>query len=781
MADALTAAHVARLAPPPPCAPELSIRRMERAGRAEEVLAPTAWTDARVEAWLDGAPAGPLDLPLAGAVRRHARDWADPGAARGRLDATAADALAAALEAAMLAGWAAPAPPLFAGPLDIADLATVQGRDSLARRKAACVQARLAASAAPALADRLRAVAEAIDRCDGERDACADPARNPALTRALREARGAGADDALLRDALRPGAAWQAGDFKPPPPLVVHGGGEAGARLAAEAAWRGGAVIVCGSTQDAAATAVVAAAPQLAINLSHPDLASDVRDGEARLDGLARLLALAAQEGGALTVTGLHARLVGQGLTYDTDAARAAASLLVARLRAQQVTTVGGSAPALVLNDDARLALRLDGAGGARAWTGAVQPVRCADGATALAVVDVALAGLARLGVAPAEARAALLGARRLPAEGPLSSAALQALGFTAHELGRAQAALAAGAPDLVAAFAPHVIGEGFVRDALGAPPEALADPRLDVLALAGVGRDALAEARAAIFGDPAGATLAAAARALVAPAAGLNADAEPRMAAALASAGARSLHCWRADAEASVEEVARRAAAAPAAWIARSPDLRPLGLPPEAAAPRPAPATERIVERVVERERSRRKLPDRRKGYIQKAAVGGHKVYLHTGEYDDGELGEVFIDMHKEGAAFRSLMNNFAIAVSLGLQYGVPLDEFVDAFTFTRFEPAGPVTGNDRVRSATSILDYLFRELGVSYLGREDLASTDADALHADGLGAGEAEGEPDAEPASRWISKGFSRGAAPDNLVLLPLRRRDGEAEPG
>ena len=115
---------------------------------------------------------------------------------------------------------------------------------------------------------------------------------------------------------------------------------------------------------------------------------------------------------------------------------------------------------------------------------------------------------------------------------------------------------------------------------------------------------------------------------------------------------------------------------------------------------------------------RSRRRLPDRRKGYIQKATVGGHKVYLHTGEYDDGELGEIFIDMHKEGAAFRSLMNNFAIAISIGLQYGVPLDEFVDAFVFTRFEPAGPVTGNESIRSATSILDYVFRELGVSYLG---------------------------------------------------------------
>jgi ribonucleoside-diphosphate reductase alpha chain len=180
----------------------------------------------------------------------------------------------------------------------------------------------------------------------------------------------------------------------------------------------------------------------------------------------------------------------------------------------------------------------------------------------------------------------------------------------------------------------------------------------------------------------------------------------------------------------------------------------------------------------VVERDRTRRKLPDRRKGYIQKAAVGGHKVYLHTGEYDDGELGEIFIDMHKEGAAFRSLMNNFAIAVSIGLQYGVPLDEFVEAFVFTRFEPAGPVTGNDSIRSATSILDYLFRELAVSYLDRDDLANADPHEFNADGMGAGSAEGaslETDAAvPASRFISKGFSRGSAPDNLVFLPTAPR-------
>ena len=180
-------------------------------------------------------------------------------------------------------------------------------------------------------------------------------------------------------------------------------------------------------------------------------------------------------------------------------------------------------------------------------------------------------------------------------------------------------------------------------------------------------------------------------------------------------------------------------------------------------------------MERIVERERIRRKLPDRRKGYIQKASVGGHKVYLHTGEYEDGEVGELFIDMHKEGAAFRSLMNNFAISVSIGLQYGVPLDEFVDAFVFTRFEPAGRVTGNDSIRSATSILDYIFRELGVSYLGRDDLANADPDEFDADGLGSGSFEGveggEPEAPlPAAKFISKGFSRGAAPDNLVFLP-----------
>src|SRR5690606_13045318 len=128
----------------------------------------------------------------------------------------------------------------------------------------------------------------------------------------------------------------------------------------------------------------------------------------------------------------------------------------------------------------------------------------------------------------------------------------------------------------------------------------------------------------------------------------------------------------------------------------------------------------ERIVEKAV---RQRERLPDRRKGYAQKAIVGGHKVYLHTGEYEDGRLGEIFIDMHKEGAAFRSLMNNFAIAISLGLQYGVPLDEYVHALTLPRYEPACMVQGNDHINIAHSTLDYVFGELAVSYLSRNDLA----------------------------------------------------------
>ena len=128
-----------------------------------------------------------------------------------------------------------------------------------------------------------------------------------------------------------------------------------------------------------------------------------------------------------------------------------------------------------------------------------------------------------------------------------------------------------------------------------------------------------------------------------------------------------------------------------------------------------------------TEKNSKRFSMPDRRKGYIQKATIGDHKVYLHTGEYEDGKIGEIFIDTSKEGELVKALMNNFAIAVSLGLQYGVPLDEFISAFVGTKFEPSGKVHGNDRILSATSILDYIFRELAISYQNREDLAHTPA------------------------------------------------------
>ncbi len=202
-----------------------------------------------------------------------------------------------------------------------------------------------------------------------------------------------------------------------------------------------------------------------------------------------------------------------------------------------------------------------------------------------------------------------------------------------------------------------------------------------------------------------------------------------------------------------------------------------------------PLQIAEKIVYRYIAK---RRRMPERRSGYTQKAIVGGHKVYLRTGEYENGQLGEIFIDMHKEGAAFRSLMNNFAIAVSIGLQYGVPLEEFVEAFTFTRFEPNGPVVGHQNIKMATSLLDYIFRELAVSYLGRYDLAHVQP-SLEMDSMGAGspedyidEAEGEVNVRPAgiaekflpvSSHLRPGTAQptAPAPQASVAAPARRAE------
>ncbi|MEO1564367.1 MAG: vitamin B12-dependent ribonucleotide reductase, partial [Pseudomonadota bacterium] len=188
----------------------------------------------------------------------------------------------------------------------------------------------------------------------------------------------------------------------------------------------------------------------------------------------------------------------------------------------------------------------------------------------------------------------------------------------------------------------------------------------------------------------------------------------------------------------------------------------------------------EKIVEKIIVKEVERvhrEKLPERRSGYTQKAIVGGHKVYLHTGEYEGGKLGEIFIDMHKEGAGFRAMMNNFAIAVSMGLQYGVPLEEFVDAFTFTKFEPAGMVQGNDSIKNATSILDYIFRELAVSYLDRTDLAHVEPTGVSFDEIGRGVEEGASNVtQPTDARIemlkhvsSTGYLRKRMPQELMVF------------
>ncbi|MBD1145782.1 ribonucleotide reductase [Pelagibacterales bacterium SAG-MED34] len=181
----------------------------------------------------------------------------------------------------------------------------------------------------------------------------------------------------------------------------------------------------------------------------------------------------------------------------------------------------------------------------------------------------------------------------------------------------------------------------------------------------------------------------------------------------------------------------------------------------------------EMLTQNTKDKNGKRFSMPDRRKGYIQKASIGDHKVYLHTGEYEDGKIGEIFIDTSKEGELVKATMNNFAIAVSLGLQYGVPLDEFVNAFVDTKFEPSGKVFGNDRILSATSILDYIFRELAISYLNREDLAHTPSiggtDTLDETGVDENSEDKTQFLKLVKDITSKGFVRSNYKKKLVDL------------
>ena len=728
-------------------APELCEREIERPAEVLAVLAPANWTSARVEAWLDWAGAEGLafdpDLPLGGGPVA----WAKRAAKKGK---------AAALVEAMLEGWLAPTAPL--------GVMTRLEIEALPAWLAAQRADRLAVEGRKALEARLDEVVSAVSRCEGDRAACADPLANPALARAVRAAREAGASDDLLLDVMASAAGEAAFSFgaavSTDKPVQVVSSPNAAAALET------GGLLLAAEGEAADEILALTGRPLIGIDLSAlAAIAPERRLKATRLVGEA-----ARTVGGALVPAGVHEALVAAGLAYDSSEGRQAAAELLAEL-------VRAGAP-IALVDAPELSLRLGGVSlGAEPWRGPLSTAETADGETLPTLHAAALGGLDALSLDLEEARVEALGLR-LFADGPgISRADLNAAGFTEHEIGRAEAMLAMGA-DLKTAFAANVVGEGFVRDVLGAQSGDLGG--FDTLRAAGFSADQVAEAELRLCG-----TGRIAGEAFL-PTAEIGPEARLRMIAALERAcGQPSLH--RIDAGQTLKEMEAVTAAARTLGVRgfqphRSPTARTLNLPPleEPKAERPSPEPERIVERIVERDRTRRKLPDRRKGYIQKAAVGGHKVYLHTGEYDDGELGEIFIDMHKEGAAFRSLMNNFAIAISIGLQYGVPLDEFVDAFVFTRFEPAGAVDGNDQVRSATSILDYLFRELGISYLGRDDLANRDPDALNADGLGRGKADAleasEPEPPSLAHFISKGFSRGHAPDNLLFLPNARPAG-----
>ncbi len=393
----------------------------------------------------------------------------------------------------------------------------------------------------------------------------------------------------------------------------------------------------------------------------------------------------------------------------------------------------------------------------------------------------------------------------------------LKAKGFTDEALAKVEAALPT-AFDIKFAFNKWTFGEDFLRDTLNIAPEAIAAPGFDLLAAVGFSKREIEAANVHICGAMTveGAPHLKAEHYSVFDCANpcgkigkryLSVESHIRMMAAsqpfISGAISKTINMPN---DATVEDCKsayllswKLALKANALYRDGSKLSQPLNSQlisdddeeedaveafyDKPMAARTAQLSEKVVERLVERivvMREREKMPDRRKGYTQKAVVGGHKVYLRTGEYDDGRIGEIFIDMHKEGAALRSFINNFAIAVSLGLQYGVPLEEYVDAFTFTRFEPAGPVQGNDsikyakrpgagqRIKFATSILDYVFRELAVSYMGRFDLAHVDPTESNFDAMGKGVEEGKAPEQPSNKYLSKGLTRSRT-DNLVVM------------
>ncbi len=728
-------------------------REVAHGGRMVVVAAPADWSAARLDAWIDWV--GGVDGDLFDEIPARLQE----------LGASAADAgdLTAAVRLGLVAFTVPEGLPETIDPQDAGGRLRMVSH--LARRRGA----RLAAGAVATASRALTAVSEAVRRCEGPDADCGDPLRNPALARAAWAALKAGADHAEIARAIG-GEVFEAEVPDPAAPHLLD------VRLARDALPDATDPIIVGLL---AGDLGVRFEPTGPLSAGNAGLALDLAVMAAMFGADetavgARLVTLAARSltdaGGILTVqlAGVVERALAAG---DVEAACATVGALADAL-AGAVRATDRKVDLFGWDPSANLAL------GRGRWS-AVDIFETADGETGRRLEPHLAAALARVDPALVEAAERRLFGRRTLADAPgIDHAALRRVGLTDVELQAMEIALDQ-VETLDQALAEPWQDAGFLRDVLGLDPG-----ERRVLGRLGFDASAVQLAEAHALGV---ATLAGWADAPTALTPFLD-DAEG-VASSLADVIAPHsdapdlrprLIDWRTTPQEAVrllEAAAARgdaglrlARAAPPADFAL--DLRPVEdtparRPEPASAPAPA---ERVVERVVERERARRKLPDRRKGYIQKAAVGGHKVYVHTGEYEDGELGEVFIDMHKEGAAFRSLMNNFAIAVSIGLQYGVPLDEFVDAFTFTRFEPSGRVTGNDSIRSATSILDYIFRELGVSYLDRQDLADA---AAGGDRDGFVPAEAEAEAVPAASLISKGFARGAAPDNLVVLPFGR--------
>ena len=777
-------------------------RTLERAASVAEVLAPASWTDARVEAWLDWLDE---DADLPAAVFRYAEDLVQRGDAAGLFDTARARAgFRRDLAAALLAGQLALSGAHIGSSIAVIQAGEPEFDGALSTLRARHRGRAMARAAVREMGARLQAVMDSVLRCEGDPAACADPRANANLARSAEAARSAGATDAMILDAIGLARSGEAEWAAATPFLndidrleLVCVTARTAEPSVASAAWETGAVAAAFSPEAGRGVAAAWGGVRGAVNVlafgAGKDFNASAFDAAVAL--LVTALAVSGdQRPAALGLAGVADWLVAQGLSYASEAGLDAVRDLYRRAASATVASGAKLNGGVAVFDDPEIALRLGGASPSAApWLGPITVAQAEDGPLTRVLSEAALQGLSAVGADLAQARGHLLGRLDLSEAPGVDHAALNARGFTDHEIAQAEAALPFAA-NLRDAFAG--IDAGFLCDVLGATDADLANPNFDVLKQAGFSESEIAQAEDYALGSgalseaefltpaqqgvfqtaddlgpaPYFALLTAIAHALAAPA-----MAEVELEWDTTPSDARDLMALAA--HAGVPAIRLRRASPPANLALDLPKVTEPAArtireaPPEAEE---RPSQERIIERIVERERTRRKLPDRRKGYIQKAAVGGHKVYLHTGEYDDGELGEIFIDMHKEGAAFRSLMNNFAIGISIGLQYGVPLEEFVDAFVFTRFEPAGPVTGNDSVRSATSILDYLFRELGVSYLGRQDLANADPGELNADGLGHGKFDEADEPQPASHFISRGFARGAAPDNLVFLPSASR-------